>query len=304
MTLVHEALLYADRDEYVAGTVGFLRGGFDTGEPALVAVPGINGQVIRSALGDTARKVRFLDMVEAGGNPGRIIPAVLHAFVTEHGDRPVRIVGEPIWAGRTSAEYPACAQHEALINVALGDSAAWILCPYDINALKHDVIEVAHRTHPIMVRGDQRERSEDYADPVGVAASFNVPFGEPPNDAFSLVFGPTELAAVRHLVTDQAVRTGLFPDRIDDFQIAVNEVATNAITHSGGPGSLRVWRETDRVVCEITSPGQLLDPLAGRVPPPLESEHGRGLLLVHHLCDLVQIYTDPGVTAVRIHVKR
>ena len=44
------------------------------------------------------------------------------AFVREHPGSRVRIVGEPIWAERTDEEYPACAEHEALINVALGES--------------------------------------------------------------------------------------------------------------------------------------------------------------------------------------
>ena len=58
-------------------------------------------------------------MAEAGRNPGRILPAVLHAFADDHPRARVRIVGEPVWAGRTPVEYPACAQHEALINGSL-----------------------------------------------------------------------------------------------------------------------------------------------------------------------------------------
>ena len=52
----------------------------------------------------------------------------------------VRVVGEPIWAGRTDEEYPACAEHEALINVALGDAPAYIQCPYDTSGLPASVL--------------------------------------------------------------------------------------------------------------------------------------------------------------------
>ena len=36
---IHEALLYGDLDEFLAGCTRFLRQGFDADEPAMVAVP-------------------------------------------------------------------------------------------------------------------------------------------------------------------------------------------------------------------------------------------------------------------------
>jgi hypothetical protein len=75
----------------------------------LVAVPGWNLELLREALSpDEMPRVRLRDMTVAGRNPGRIIGTVLSAFVHEHADRRVRIVGEPIWAGgRTRSTPPA-----------------------------------------------------------------------------------------------------------------------------------------------------------------------------------------------------
>lgn len=302
--LVHEALFYRGDEEYIAGTVGFVHAGLEVSEPVLVAVPESNGALIRKSLGADAHAVRFLDMSTAGRNPGRIIPGVLHAFVDEHPGRRVRIIGEPIWAGRTAAEYPACVQHEALINLALGDSPAWILCPYDTERLDPDVVDDAYRTHPVLVEGDDRWLSRDYTGARQVVSAYNVRLPEPADPFVGTAFTAAQLGEVRAIVTEQAVLAGLLPDRMDDLQLAVNEVATNAVTHTPGPGTLRVWRQPDRVVCEITSPGQITDALAGRVPPPLEAEHGRGLVLVNQLCDLVQTYTEPGRTVQRLHVRR
>jgi anti-sigma regulatory factor (Ser/Thr protein kinase) len=302
--LVHEALFYRNDDEYVAGTVDFLRAGLDVDEPSLVAVPSRNGDLIRSGLGVDAVHIRFLNMAEAGRNPGRIIPGVLHAFVSEHIGHRVRIIGEPIWAGRSGAEYPACVQHEALINIALGDSAAWILCPYDTEALPAEMIDDAYRTHPVLVDRDNRWLSRNYSGAGPVVSAYNRPFPEPDESFVSLTFDALNLSEVRSAVIDQAVLAGLLPDRMDDLQIAVNEVATNAVTHSDGPGRLRVWRESDRVVCEIASPGRLVNPLAGRIPPEPDSENGRGLLLVNYLCDLVRTYTDDEQTVLRLDVRR
>src|SRR6266545_5103781 len=47
---VHEALLYGGAEEYLAGTLPFLRGGLAAGEPLLVAVPGPNLELIRNSL--------------------------------------------------------------------------------------------------------------------------------------------------------------------------------------------------------------------------------------------------------------
>ena len=119
--LVHDAFFYTDASSYRAGLLNFIRAGLANDEPVLVAVPQPGLGLVRSALTeDEEARVRTRDMSVAGRNPGRIIGTVLSAFVREHAGRRVRIIGEPIWAGRSSDEYPACAEHEALINVALG----------------------------------------------------------------------------------------------------------------------------------------------------------------------------------------
>ena len=71
------------------------------GKPAVVGAEKI--ALLRTELGSDAAEVLFTDMAEVGSNPARIIPA-WRAFVDEHGGRPVRGIGEPIWAGRTPAE--------------------------------------------------------------------------------------------------------------------------------------------------------------------------------------------------------
>src|SRR5690242_859480 len=95
---VHPALFYRDRDQYIAGTVPFLREGLDAGEPAAVAAPPDRLELIREGLGERAAEVRFIDMTQAGRNPGRIIPGVLRKFAdAQSSARRVRIIGEPIW---------------------------------------------------------------------------------------------------------------------------------------------------------------------------------------------------------------
>ncbi|HEY3007559.1 MAG TPA: sensor histidine kinase [Micromonosporaceae bacterium] len=303
-SFVHEALLYRDADDYLDETLAFIRGGTDAGEPVLVAVPGPNLRLIEAALGPGRNGVRFADMSEVGRNPGRIIPGVLHAFVDAHPAGRVRIIGEPIWAGRSDVAYPACVQHEALVNVAFARHAVTILCPYDVTALRPDVLADAAATHPVLVDERGRRRSAGYAAPARVVATFNRPLPNPAGTPRNLVFDRDTLPAVRALVADAATRHGLAHERAMDLQIAVNEVATNAAAHGRVPATLRAWPEGAVLICEVTDSGEMTDPMAGRIPPAPNSEGGRGLLLVNNLCDLVRSHTDRRGTTVRMYMGR
>lgn len=299
----HPALFYADVDEFLTGTVPFVQAGLSLGEPVLVAVPDRNLAHLRAALGADADEVRTHDMTVAGRNPGRIIPGVLLAFAAAHPGQRVRMIGEPIWAGRTDVEYPACAQHEALINTAFADRDATILCPYDTARLHPTWIDDAYRTHPVVQSAGRRATSAGYADPTAVAGSFNRPLPDPPRDAATIRVDYRALSAVRRFVRDRAAAAGLDEDRADDLTIAVNELASNTVEHTSGPGSVAVWTADDRLACQVTDTGHLTDPMAGRIPvPPDQATGGRGLVLVNHLCDLVRVHTRPGRTTVRVEM--
>ncbi|WP_225821669.1 sensor histidine kinase [Streptomyces naphthomycinicus] len=299
---VHPALFYRGEQEYLEGTVPFVREGLRAGEPVAVAVPGPNLAILRTALGADASDVQFLDMTEAGRNPGRIIPKVLRAFADAHRQTRVRIIGEPIWAGRSSVEYPACVQHEALINPAFQGRDVTILCPYDADALAEQVLADAYATHPVVISGGLERRSPTYA-PQQVIAHYNQPLTHPAT-AEEFVFDADALPSVRHFAVERAARFGLSGVRLEDVALMVAELTTNSVRHGGGSGELRVWADDGRVVCEVRDSGHLSDPLAGRRPAARDQLGGRGLLLVHYLADLVRVHTGPDGTAIRCYVGR
>jgi len=301
-SFVHPALFYGDDREYLAGTVPFVLDGLAAGEPVAVAVPGERLRLIREGLGDAAADVRLLDMREAGRNPGRIIPGVLRAFAdAQPGDRRVRIIGEPIWAGRSATEYPACVQHEALINAAFTGRAVTILCPYDLNRLDAGVLADAYATHPTVVHantGATAARISDAYDPDGIVARYNQPLPVVP-DTLTFVFDAESLPAARHTVTAEAERLGLTGIRLGDLALVTAELTTNSVVHGGGTGTVRVWEQDRYVVCEVRDKGRLADPLAGRRPAPQHQRGGRGLLLVNLVADLVRLHSDDEGTTVR-----
>ncbi|GAA3156236.1 anti-sigma factor RsbA family regulatory protein [Streptomyces rameus] len=297
---VHPALFYQGDKEYLHGTVPFIRDGLKAGEPVAVAVPGPNLAILKTALGEDAAHVKFLDMTEAGRNPGRIIPKVLRAFADSHRQTRVRIIGEPIWAGRSSVEYPACVQHEALINPAFQGRNVTILCPYDADHLDEQVLADAYETHPLVI-ADGRERPSPAYAPEHVVARYNQPL-EQPAAAEELLFHVDRLPDARQFAVTHAARLGLSGIRLEDVALIVAELTANSVIHGGGFGTLRVWADGGQVVCEVRDHGHLDDPLAGRRPPARDQIGGRGLLLVHFLADLVRIHTSPDGTAVRCYI--
>ncbi|WP_344889871.1 sensor histidine kinase [Actinomadura meridiana] len=294
----HPALFYRDDAEYLAGTVPFIRAGRAAGEPVAVAVPGDRLTVLRAAVGRAAADVSWLDMSEAGRNPGRIIPGVLRAFADRHTTGRVRIIGEPIWPGRSATEYPACAQHEALINLAFQGRDVSILCPYDVSALDDVVIADARATHPVVIDHDGERASGDYA-PDRIIRAYNRPLPEP-SDAVEMTFDLDALPRVREFVTRWATHLGLAPHAVGDLELAANELAANSCLHGGGAGTIRMWSEDGQVVCEVRDTGIITDPLAGRRPADMSPHGGRGILMVNHLADLVRMHTGPEGTAVRV----
>jgi anti-sigma regulatory factor (Ser/Thr protein kinase) len=300
---VHPALFYRSDDEYLDLLVPFVTDGLSAGQPVAVAVPGPKLRLLGSALGDDAERVHRLDMSVAGRNPGRIIPSVLRRFADTHRDRHVRIVGEPIWAGRSASEYPACAQHEALINAAFTGRDVTIACPYDTVGLKPEVIADARATHPLVWEADQRYSSAEYA-PDSVVARYNEPLNHSPAGLdVHLVATAADLSPMRRVIAERARALGLAVDRIRDLELIITELATNSLVHAGVPCELRIWSDDGDIVCEGRDTGRLTDPLAGRRPARPDGTSGRGLLMVNELADLVRTHTSPRGTTIRVYLR-
>jgi anti-sigma regulatory factor (Ser/Thr protein kinase) len=261
-----------------------------------VAVPTANLALLRDELGGDADRVRMLDMTEVGRNPGRIIPGVLRAFADAHPDRHVRIIGEPIWAWRSEAEYPACVQHEALINHAFAGRAATILCPYDVTALDPLVVADAARTHPVLVDHTGRHDSSQYA-PDTVVADYNRPLTTPA-DAVRFTADAADLARLRHWAAATARSRGLRDDRVGDLLLVVTELATNSIEHARSSATVTLGVDGGDLVCQVHDTGHITDPLVGRRPEAAGQRRGRGVLMVNHLADLVRMHTTPQGTGV------
>ncbi|WP_327281547.1 MULTISPECIES: sensor histidine kinase [unclassified Streptomyces] len=300
---VHPALFYQGQAEYVAGVGGFVRAALAADEPVLVAVPGPRLDALRESLDVAGAEVTWADMAQLGHNPGRIL-AALQDFADRQADRPARIVGEPIWPGRSQAEVLEATRHEALINTAFAGRRATVLCPYDVLGLPAAVVSDARRTHPTVMTDGKSLLSPEYADAASVSADCDRPLPEPDGGVPRFAYALGELGEVRAYTEAWARGTALGAARRGDLILAVSEAAANSLAHGGGSGSLRLWSSGGAgVVAEIRDAGRLSDPLAGRRRPSLASVNGgRGLWMIHQLCDLVEVRAcDSGLT-LRMHM--
>ena len=297
----HEAVFYETDDEYVAVMVPDILATVGRDGAVLAAVAGAKRQLLAEALGTDAGRVRFTDMEALGRNPACIIPA-WREFLHDAGPEPVLGIGEPVWPGRSDAELVECSRHESLLNLAFDKGRAWhLLCPYDVRTLADGVLDEARRNHPYVRSHGSSDTSGVYGGQAALAWEDQLP--APPRQPVELGFTEGDLPLVRHFASERARSAGMRGERIGDLVLAIHELVANSLRHGGGRGLLRMWEQDGTFLCEVVDAGHIVDPLAGRGRRDLAGTNGRGLWIVNHLCDLVQVRSTPRGTVVRVHMR-
>ncbi len=176
-----------------------------------------------------------------------------------------------------------------------------LLCPYDVDGLDDQVIEAAQHSHPFVAEDGGGRGDETLTNSTESPTPFEGTLPPPQPRVLELSFSGEDLASLRHRLADWSAQELLGKDATQELILAVNELATNSVRYGGGHGRLLLWREQDILMCEVQDAGHIQDPLIGRSCPSPDQDSGRGLWLVHELCDLVQIRSSPQGTAIRVH---
>ncbi|MGH3885020.1 MAG: anti-sigma factor RsbA family regulatory protein [Pseudonocardiaceae bacterium] len=304
-SLTHQALRYGSEEEFLTGTIPFIRDGLDRGDPIRITTTDRNTRWLRAALGADARHVTFCASSQWYRHPVRTLAATHRTVAAAPDGQRLRMIGEPLWTARTGQDSKEWARHESLINAALAWANAALMCAYDTRVVDPDVVAEVARTHPELVVIGGCQPSPSYADPaVFNAEADESPLPKPPPSALRLRFsGVSQLSALRDFVASYATWAGAALQDVEQFVQAVDEVATNAIEHGGRSSMLRVWTGPRTMSCEVSDTGTgLHDPLVGRLPTGRFAARGRGLWLARQLCDLVELRTSPAGTTVRLHL--
>ena len=306
-TYRHECWLYHGDTEFQGMVLPFIADGLARDQPVMVAVPEPRLHAVRDALGGDAEKVVWADMADLGANPARIIPAWQEFTEKYRGDRrPIRGIGQPIWAGRGPAEIVESQFHEALLNLAVPpDTPLWLLCPYDTTTLPDRVVDEALRSHPVLADAGAYRGSTHYGGADHAGALFNEPLPEPAAPTTVIAFDPDRHRHVDRLI-EAAAAAGVTADRAAKLAAAAGEIAT-AAHHDSGRIRIRLWHDHTAVLCEITDPAVLANPMTGRCATPTTgtgvNPRDRSIRLANDLCDLVQVRSGPDGTTVRIHTR-
>jgi transcriptional regulator with XRE-family HTH domain len=165
--LEHRVLPYGSDKEFLAGAVPFLSEGVARSHSVLAVTTQAQIGLLRDSLDDPSGHVEFADSVDWYRSPADALSSY-GAFVKQKFDAGatwIRIVGEPVWGGRSAAETHAWTRYESMINLTFASSPATIVCPYDVRSVPTDVVADAHRTHPEVTHGTNKAASHAYREP-------------------------------------------------------------------------------------------------------------------------------------------
>jgi transcriptional regulator with XRE-family HTH domain len=163
----HRVLIYGSDDEYLASAVPFLVEGVARADSLLAVTTSHQSCLLRDALGDIASHVEFRDSSGWYRSPTSTLNDY-RAFMKERFERGapwIRIIGEPVWAGRSEAEVVEWTRYESILNLSFASAPATIMCPYDARSVPEAILAGARQTHPEVAEAGDATASLAYRDP-------------------------------------------------------------------------------------------------------------------------------------------
>lgn len=202
----------------------------------------------------------------------------------------------PVPLGQDSVAQAAWARYESALDEALGPYPFRALCTYDARTRPASVIAAAMATHSTVSVDLTSRSSPEYVDPAAFLTSPLAQVPEPPTSppsAATVIAHLDDLAEARYLVTTTARNdSALSRQKIEQFLIAVHEVAVNGLARGNAPVHLSLWAEVASLACIVEDSGPSdLDPLTGYRYP--DDTSTTGLWLARQMVDDLFIGNSP-----------
>ena len=304
----HWACIYDSDQQFVQTAVPFLAEGLAAGDPVLAVTTPAHLELISAALGPRGGEVDYAESAFFGRRPAQRVAAFYRYWKNHVGGRGgngggVRILAEPVWAGRSAREIAAWTRMESALNVVLAPASISMICPYDTRTLDPDIVTGALHTHPAQITGSRLSPSADFTEPAEFARSCDTgPLPEPPDGAAAFPFDG-DLRGLRRFIAGRAAAYGVIGDRADILVLAGSEVGAYLKNSGPGTAAVRTWEQPGAVVCDFRQPGLSIDdPFLGLRPARLEPSAGDGLWLANQVCDWLEIRSGADGSTIQLQV--
>lgn len=299
---VHRAAAYRDPDELLATAVSLVEQARRRGAPVALMVPEATERLVHEAVGSDGL-VRLPELEPELLLSGQTVAARRARELRELTDRsgPVTVLTQH--DPERGLDVPAWVEADTAMNIAFASMPVTMTCFYR-DLLDPVLATAARHNHPRLLDHDGSVRDNpDHREPAEVLAAYPVPAAPElgPADR-ELTFTPWQLTELRAAVVESARAAGVGAQRAEDFVLAVNEVAGNAVEHGYGTGLLQLWLHAEMLICEVHDAGVLGEPLPGLRPPHPAEARGRGMWIARQLCDLLHVWVDQHGTHVRLQV--
>jgi transcriptional regulator with XRE-family HTH domain len=165
--LEHSAFRYRTDEQFQTIMGRFVAEGVERSEAVLAVTTGANIELLREHLGHEARSVEFVDASTFYSTPVAALEAYRSFSERQlaRGAPWVRLVGEPVWVGRSDSEVRLWTRYESLFNLAFAATPLTVACPYDERSVAPEIVRQSHLTHPHKVDEDGISPCPDYAGP-------------------------------------------------------------------------------------------------------------------------------------------
>jgi hypothetical protein len=290
----HDLFVYDDDASFVDAMPPFLAAGVEAGEAVVAVLASRSNELIRDALGSTARDVTFIAAEDHYTRPEAALAdydASVRRYLRD-GAPAVRLCGE-LPMCRTQQEWDDWVAYEAILNRAFAHHPVSIMCVYDERRLPASVVEGARRAHPDLHDGHARASNPEYEEPAHVVRDMRPSAIDPGRDLAELVLDDGAVSFRERLAAAMA-RAGVGDGVARGMLVAADEVLSNAIRHGGGVRLVRTGRVGDEFLCEISAEGRWHDdPLAGFLPPRADDTTGGGLWVTRQLTRRLELVPAP-----------
>ena len=178
----------------------------------------------------------------------------------------------------------------------------WLICPYDAGTLGADVVEEAHRSHPVIVEADSYAGSVRYGGRAHIDSMFGADLPDPPGTPITTTFSSDNVGRLVAYLRLELYVAGLTAVKASQLAEASHRLALSSLHRGATDGTIRIWNAPDALICDVSDETVVDDLLHGR-RTPFGEDHD-GLWLANQLCDLVQLRSTPNGTTVRVHAWR